>query len=335
MDESSAYRRAGVDLDAASESLSAIEEAVTSTYDENVMAGLGAFGGLYALRDLPEGPILVASTDGVGTKTKVATATGRLDGLGEDLVNHCVNDILVQGARPLFFLDYIASSRLVPEQVAAVVASAARACRAAGVPLLGGETAEMPGVYEEGELDLVGTIVGLVARDRLVDGESVRPGDAILALASDGLHTNGFSLARAVLTGSFGERLGDSTVAEILLRPHRSYLAAVTPLLERPGLVKGMVHVTGGGLPGNLPRVLPSGQGARIETGSWPVPEIFELIASRGEVSQAEMHRVFNMGAGYLLIVDPDEVPAARELCPETLYRIGEVTEGSGVVLAR
>ena len=333
MDENSAYRRAGVDLDAAEQSLTSIEEAVKSTYDDNVIAGLGAFGGLYALTDLPERPVLVASTDGVGTKTKVATATGRLEHLGEDLVNHCINDILVQGAKPLFFLDYIASSRLRPEQVEAVVSSAASACRAAGIPLLGGETAEMPGVYEEGELDLVGTIVGLVARDRLVDGSSLEQGDVILALASHGLHTNGFSLARAVLTGSFGEKLGESTVGEELLRPHRSYLLAVAPLLEKPGLIKGMVHVTGGGIPGNLPRVLPAGLGAEVEMGSWPVPAIFGLIAERGEVTPREMHRVFNMGAGYLLIVSAEDEERLRDAIGEEIWTIGRVTDGPGVRL--
>jgi phosphoribosylformylglycinamidine cyclo-ligase len=328
MDDAPAYRNAGVDLDAADDALAAIREAVTSTYDERVLAGLGSFGGLYALDDLPARPVLVASTDGVGTKTRVATAVGRLDGLGEDLVNHCVNDILVQGARPLFFLDYIASSRLRSEQVGAVVGSAARACREAGIPLLGGETAEMPGVYVEGELDLVGTIVGLVARDRLVDGSAVRPGDRILALPSSGLHTNGFSLARAVLSDRYDQRLQDGTVAQALLVPHRSYLWAVEPLLAVPGLLHGMAHITGGGIPGNLPRVLPQGTGARIELGSWPVPEIFGLIAELGGVGTFEMHRVFNMGAGYLLLVAADRVDQVRERCPEPLWLIGTVTEG-------
>jgi phosphoribosylformylglycinamidine cyclo-ligase len=333
MDEASAYRNAGVDLDAADDALAGIREAVTATYNDRVLAGLGSFGGLYALTDLPERPVLVASTDGVGTKTKVATAVSQLGGLGEDLVNHCLNDILVQGARPLFFLDYIASSRLQPSEVSMVVGSAARACQAAGIPLLGGETAEMPGVYAEGELDLVGTIIGLVARDRLVTGDAIRPGDRVMALASAGLHTNGFSLARKVLADRYNQSFGSGTVAQALLAPHRSYLAPVEPLLAEPGLVRGMAHVTGGGIPGNLPRVLPQGVGARIELGTWPVPPIFDLIAEAGGVSDAEMHRVFNMGAGYLLVVAPADVERARERCHEPLWLVGTITEGSGVEL--
>jgi phosphoribosylformylglycinamidine cyclo-ligase len=333
MDEASAYRNAGVDLDAADDALAGIREAVTATYNDRVLAGLGSFGGLYALGDLPERPVLVASTDGVGTKTKVATAVSQLGGLGEDLVNHCLNDILVQGARPLFFLDYIASSRLRAAEVSAVVGSAARACQAAGIPLLGGETAEMPGVYAEGELDLVGTIIGLVARDRLVTGDAIRPGDRIMALASAGLHTNGFSLARKVLADRYAQPLGSGTVAHSLLTPHRSYLAPIEPLLAESGLVRGMAHVTGGGIPGNLPRILPEGIGARVELGTWPVPPIFDLIAELGGVSEAEMHRVFNMGAGYLVVVAPEDVGRARERCPEPLWVVGIATEGSGVEL--
>lgn len=333
MDEARAYRDAGVDLDTAEESLDAIRDAVTSTYDDRVLAGIGSFGGLFALDDLPDQPVLVASTDGVGTKTRVATALGKLDGLGVDLVNHCVNDILVQGARPLFFLDYIASSKLRSEQVAAVVAGAARACREAGMPLLGGETAEMPGVYAEGELDLVGTVVGVAGRDRLIDGSAIRPGDRILALASSGLHTNGFSLARKVLAEDYSESLGGATVGDALLAPHRSYLAAVEPMLAEPGLIRGAVHVTGGGIPGNLPRVLPAGTGARIELGSWPEPPVFQLIAERGKVGVGEMHRVFNMGAGFLLIVAPEAVERVRDLCPEPTWLVGTVTEGTTVEL--
>jgi phosphoribosylformylglycinamidine cyclo-ligase len=223
---------------------------------------------------------------------------------------------------------------LSPEQVVTVVESAARACRQAGAPLLGGETAEMPGVYAEGELDLVGTIVGLVGRDRLVDGSRVRAGDVILSLESNGLHTNGFSLARRVLSDSYSRSFQGGTVADALLVPHRSYLAAVSPLLAEPGLVHGMAHITGGGIPGNLPRVLPAGLGARIELGSWPVPPIFELIAKEGRVSPGEMQRVFNMGAGYLLIVAAEDVELANERCSEPLWLVGTVVEGSSVELA-
>lgn len=334
MDEASAYRDSGVDLSAANNASEAIRDAVTSTYNDSVLAGIGSFGGLFALSQLPADPVLVASTDGVGTKTKVATALGRLEALGADLVNHCVNDVLVQGARPLFFLDYIASSKLEPQQVATVVAGAARACREAGAPLLGGETAEMPGVYQEGELDLVGTLIGLVDRGRIVDGSAVSRGDKILALASSGLHTNGFSLARKILEGAYHQPLGNATVGDALLEPHRSYLAALSPLLAEPRLVRGMAHITGGGIPGNLPRVLPDGLGARIQYGSWPVPPIFELLSEAGGVGLAEMHTVFNMGAGFLVIVAAAEVAQARELCPEPLWEVGTVTDGEGVVLA-
>lgn len=332
MDSSRAYRDAGVDLDAADAAVEGFREAVAATYDERVLAGVGAFGGLFAPRELPAEPVLVASTDGVGTKTMVATACGRLGGLGFDIVNHCVNDILVQGAEPLFFLDYVASARLDPEVVGEVVRSAAEACRAVGIPLLGGETAEMPGVYQPGELDVVGTVVGLVDRAGIIDGSAIREGDRVLALASGGLQTNGFSLARQVLDGSFDEPFGGGTVGEALLVPHRSYLAAVRPLL-REGLVRGMAHVTGGGIPGNLARVLPEGLGAAVRPGSWPVPPIFELIRERGGVSQAEMHRVFNMGAGFLLVVAANRVADARRLCQEELFEVGEITRGAGVTL--
>ena len=333
----SSYQAAGVDLSAAAETLDGIRQAVTSTYDDRVLAGLGAFGGLFELRDLPDRPVLVASTDGVGTKTMVAAQLDRVDGLGQDIVNHCLNDILVQGAKPLFFLDYIASSRLSPSLIARVVAGAAAACREAGIPLLGGETAEMPGVYRSGELDLVGTIIGLVDRDAIVDGSAIREGDVVVALESGGPQTNGFSLARAALDGRYGDPLDPAdasggTVADALLVPHRQYGSAVWPLLEA-GLVHGMAHITGGGIPGNLVRVLPEGLAARIELGSWPVPRIFTLIQERGEVSDLEMYDVFNMGAGFLVVLPEAALEQARELAGEPLHVIGRITAGSGVEL--
>jgi phosphoribosylformylglycinamidine cyclo-ligase len=330
--KSSAYKAAGVNLDAADDTIDLIREAVGSTYDERVLAGIGAFGGLFALTDLPASPVLVASTDGVGTKTVVAAAVGRYEGLGFDIVNHCINDILVQGARPLFFLDYIASSRLDPELVARVVMSAAEACRAAGIALLGGETAEMPGVYQRGELDLVGTIIGIMDRSRIIDGSRIRAGDVIVALESGGLQTNGFSLARAILGDAYNQPFGNGTVADALLVPHRSYLAAVTPLLDA-GLVHGMAHITGGGIPGNLSRILPEGLGARLEADSWPVPEIFRLIQQKGQVTSREMHRVFNMGAGFMIVLPEEHLEQARELAGEKLHLIGVIEEGSGVSL--
>lgn len=331
----SSYQAAGVDLDAAEKTLDGIRQAVISTYDDRVLAGLGAFGGLFELRNMPDRPVLVASTDGVGTKTIVATQLDRVEGLGQDIVNHCLNDILVQGAMPLFFLDYIASSRLSPELIARVVRGAAEACRAAGMPLLGGETAEMPGVYRSGELDLVGTIVGIVGRDQIIDGSRIREGDVVVALQSGGLQTNGFSLARAALDGGYLEPVvaaepDGPSVADALLVPHRSYGPAVRPLLDA-GLIHGMAHITGGGIPGNLVRVLPEGLKARIDSGSWPVPPIFSLIQERGEVSSREMFDVFNMGAGFLLVMAESDLEQARGLAGEPLHQIGRITSGSGV----
>lgn len=331
----SSYKAAGVDLSAAADALSGIRQAVTSTYDDRVLGGLGAFGGMFELRDLPDQPVLVASTDGVGTKTMVAAQLDRVEGLGQDIVNHCLNDILVHGARPLFFLDYIASSRLSPELIARVVTGAAEACRAAGMPLLGGETAEMPGVYRTGELDLVGTIIGIVGKNEIIDGSAIRDGDVVVALESGGLQTNGFSLARAALDGRFEDPLDaaqpdGSTIGDALLVPHRSFAGAVRPMLDA-GLVHGMAHITGGGIPGNLSRVLPKGLKATLETGSWPVPAIFTEIQRQGEVSDREMLDVFNMGAGYLLVLAEADLAAARDAAGETLHVIGRIQPGSGV----
>jgi len=326
------YRAAGVDLGAGDETMARIKGAVTASYTPQVLAGLGAFGGLFdasALKGM-DAPVLVASTDGVGTKTKVAAALGRFDTLGQDLVNHCVNDILVQGAQPLFFLDYVASARLEPASAATLIGGVAAGCQAHGIPLLGGETAELPGVYEAGEFDLVGTLVGVAERSRLVTGGAVQAGDHILGLPSGGLQTNGFSLARHVLSARYTDPLGDTTVGEALLAPHRSFLAAVTPLLEA-GLVRGMAHITGGGLPGNLPRVLPDGLGAEITPG-WPVPTIFRLIEQAGGISSDEMYRVFNMGVGFVVIVSPEDAAEVHRLCPEA-FAVGTVVSSAGVRL--
>lgn len=330
MSESSRYRDAGVDLDAADAALEGIRSAVASTYTPSVVRGLGAFGGLFRADALPERPILVATTDGVGTKTRVAAALGRWRGIGRDLVHHCIDDVLVQGAKPLFFLDYVASSRLDARVVADLVSGMADACRAAGAPLLGGETAEMPGVYADGEVDVVGTLVGVVAEDRLLDGSAVREGDVLLGLASHGMQTNGYSLARHVLDGRFGERLGDGrTIGEHLLDEHRSFLPAVAPLLDA-GRVRGAAHVTGGGIAGNLPRVLPDGLGATVD-GRWPEPEIFARIRDLGGVAEEEMRRVFNLGIGFLLVVRPEDTERAAALCPEPLLRLGRIERGDGV----
>jgi len=325
------YREAGVNLASADDALARVKELVASTYTPRVLKGLGAFGGLFELPQGLERPVLVASTDGVGTKTMIAMRQGAFAGIGRDLVNHCVNDILVQGARPLFFLDYVASSRLEPAVTAAVVEGVAEACRANGAALLGGEMAEMPGVYREGELDVVGTVVGIVERRAVLDGSAVREGDVLLGLASGGLQTNGFSLARRVLADALDAPFAGGTVADALLAPHRSFLAAVSPLLAEPGLVHAMAHITGGGLPGNLPRSLPDGLGAVVERASWQQPAIFGLLRERGTIDEDEMAHVFNLGVGFVLVVPPDRVEQARSLCTDTLVPIGRVERGSGV----
>jgi len=335
--EGRAYERAGVDLEAAARTLDLITREVESTYTPGVLRGLGAFGGLFELPPGLERPVLVASTDGVGTKTvlarRYAGEPGVLEGIGRDLVNHCVNDVLVQGATPLFFLDYVAGERLEPEVTARLVSGVASACREAGMALLGGETAEMPGVYREGEFDLAGTIVGVVERGRVVDGSRVAPGDAVLGFPSGGLQTNGFSLARRALEGRLGEALSDGTpVWRALLAEHRSFLSPVRALLER-GLARAMAHVTGGGLPGNLPRSLPAGVGVRLRRGAWDVPEVFGLIAAAGGVSEAEMWDVFNMGLGFVVVVGAADLSEALALAPGALP-VGEVVAGSGVELA-
>ena len=331
----STYRAAGVDLNASDETMAQIKSAVTATYTPNVLAGLGAFGGLFdagALKDM-DAPVLVASTDGVGTKTKVAAALSQNDSsryatLGQDLVNHCVNDLLVQGARPLFFLDYVASGRLEPPLTAALITGVAEGCKAHGIPLLGGETAEMPGVYVEGEFDLVGTLIGVVARSKLITGEQIKEGDIVLGLGSGGLQTNGFSLARHVLEGSYDEPLGDTTIGAALLAPHRSFLTALTPLLDA-GLIRGMAHITGGGLPGNLPRSLPEGLSA-VVTPTWNIPDIFTLIERQGKVDRNEMFSVFNMGVGFVFVVSPEDVKPVCKLVPEA-FNVGEIVKGRGV----
>ncbi len=333
----SAYAAAGVDLHAADDAMRRIRDAVTSTYTPNVLRGLGAFGGLFALPDDVAEPVLVASTDGVGTKTRLAVERGAVRGIGRDLVNHCINDVLVQGARPLFFLDYVASARLDAAVVAEVVAGAAEACRAAGVAILGGETAEMPGVYAPGEIDVVGTLVGIVARAKVLDGTQVRVDDVLLALPSGGLQTNGFSLARFVADGHYHVPLAaldpdaaPTTLGDALLAPHRSFLADVVPLLEAD-LVRSLAHVTGGGLPGNLPRSLPPGLGAVVDPSAWRRPPVFDRLQALGEIDEGEMRQVFNLGVGMVVVVRPQDVAAATALCPTELTVIGRVVEGSGV----
>lgn len=310
------YRDAGVDIEAGSRAVSLFKAAVNATHGPEVLGGIGSFGGLFSLSGLAglREPVLVASTDGVGTKTRVATSLGRYDTIGQDIVNHCVNDILVQGAKPLFFLDYIAAPKLDPEMVAAVVTGCAVACKASGTALLGGETAEMPGVYAPGELDLVGTIVGVVERHKLIDGKAIRPGDRVLALSSSGLHTNGFSLARRVFEGwdlrQHREELG-GTLEEVLLAPHRQYLAEVQALLAAGVDIHGLVHLTGGGFIDNPPRVLHGDVAFRIFPNSWEIPPIFQLIQREGRVANREMAHALNLGLGMLIVVPAEQGDAA------------------------
>ena len=333
------YRDAGVDIDAQDEALARIRGLLKATRTPGVLADLGAFGGMFApdLAGLRK-PVLVASCDGVGTKLKVAFAAGIHDTVGRDLVNHCVNDILVQGARPLFFLDYVATGRLEPGILASVVEGIARGCRENGCALLGGETAEMPGFYQDGEYDVAGFIVGMVDRPRVLDGGRVTPGDALVGLESAGLHTNGYSLARKIFfevlrlgVGARVDALG-GTVAEVLLAEHRSYLRALDRPL-REGWVHALAHVTGGGLTDNVPRILPAGTAARIDRGSWEVPPLFRFLGESGGVSEPEMYRTFNMGIGMVVIVPPDrlrDLDALLDAMGERHHVIGEIVEGDG-----
>ena len=330
--DSSRYRDAGVDLEAADAALERIRADVASTANEHVLAQVGAFGGLFALPQV-ERPVLVASTDGVGTKTRVAAALGGWRGIGRDLVHHCINDIAVQGARPLFFLDYLAASELDPDVVGDLVGGIAEACRAHGVALLGGETAEMPGVYVPGEVDVVGTIVGLVARDAIVDGAAIEPGDVLLGLPSGGLQTNGLSLARAVLDGRYDDPAptgsGAATVGQAMLAGHPSFYEPIRRLLDEAD-AHGFAHITGGGIPGNLPRILPAGCGARLDPTAWPEPWIFGRIRELGAVDEDEMRRVFNLGVGMIAVVAPERMRAAQRAVPEAVP-IGRVTAGSAI----
>jgi len=332
------YADAGVDITAGNRAVGMMERDVRSTYGSDVIAGIGAFGGMFDAAGLGDDPVLVASTDGVGTKTKIATAIGRYDTIGHDIVNHCVNDVLVQGARPLFFLDYIATSSLDPLVAATVVSGMATACRLAGCALLGGETAEMPGIYIDDEIDVVGTIVGVVERDQIIDPSRVAAGDIVLAIKSTGLHTNGYSLARHVFehwdlndrVAALGTSLGNA-----LLEPHRSYLADVTRLRETGIPVNALVHITGGGLIENPVRVLPDSLAVRIDLGSWRIPPLFALIRSQGNINDEEMFRTFNMGAGMLVVVPAGNAQDALAALGPDAWAIGEIIsrEDAPVVL--
>ncbi len=339
------YRDAGVDIAAQDETLARAKDAIRSSFTPGVLGDVGLFGGLFDPSKVGcGGQILVASADGVGTKLDVAKRAGIHDTVGRDLVQHCINDILVQGARPLFFMDYVGTGRLDPVVVSDLIRGCAEACRDNGLALLGGETAEMPGLYADGDFDLVGFIVGSVHPDKLLDGSRVRAGQKLLALGSAGLHTNGYSLARKVLFERQGHELGDrpselggASVQEALLAPHRSYLELLWPLLEE-GRIAAMSHITGGGLVDNLPRIL-GGRRAVIDLDSWEVPPLFKYLVEAGRIDRDEAYQVFNMGLGMVLLVDEAEVAAvtsALEAKGEAVHQIGYVDEqGEGVAWAK
>lgn len=330
-----AYAAAGVDVDLGNRVKSGIQALVKGTHGPEVLGRIGGFGGLFRpnFRGMKD-PVLVSSVDGVGTKLKLAFMTGRHDTMGQDLVNHCVNDIAVIGARPLFFLDYIGAEKLEPAVFTQLLKGFAKACKAAGCAIVGGETAQMPGMYQAGEYDLAGTIVGVVDRPKLLDGSRIRPGDVILGMESNGLHTNGYTLARKVLFEQMGLKLTSKldgvkgTLADELLRVHRNYQPALAKIPH--GIIKGLAHITGGGLVDNLPRVLPKTCDAVIKTDSWKVPAIFQHIERGGKVDHAEMYQVFNMGIGMTVVVAPlDALSVAAKLKARV---IGHIERGSGIV---
>jgi phosphoribosylformylglycinamidine cyclo-ligase len=338
------YKQSGVDIDAGNEVVRRIRSLAKRTFTPGVLSEIGSFGGLFSLASAGlTDPVLVASADGVGTKLRVAFLTGVHDTVGRDLVNHCVNDILVQGAVPLFFLDYLATGRLDPDVAVRIVEGLAAACHENGCALLGGETAEMPGFYADGEYDVAGFIVGVVERARVIDGRTISPGDVLIGLPSSGLHTNGYSLARRIAFDVAGLRVNDvvpalgATVGEALLRPHRSYLPVIRPLLAT-GLIKGMAHITGGGLTDNLPRIFPAGTGARIDRSAWRVPPLFEWLQQQGGVPDDDMLRTFNMGIGLIAVcrsADADMlIGKLAEAGEPDAVRIGAIVDGAGVSYA-
>jgi phosphoribosylformylglycinamidine cyclo-ligase len=326
------YQSAGVDIDEASRAVDAIKPLAKSTFTSNVLTGIGSFGACFALPKMRQ-PVLISSVDGVGTKLKIAFATGRHDTIGEDLVNHCVNDIAVQGATPLFFLDYLAVGKLDARIAAAIISGIARGCRANKCALIGGETAEMPGLYAAGEYDLAGSIVGAAEKSKLITGAQIRAGDQLLGLPSSGLHTNGYSLARKLLF-EVARLAPDSplqdaglSVAEELLKVHRSYLKPIQTL-HKAGLLHGAAHITGGGITDNTPRVLPKGLAAVIDPSSWRIPPIFELLRKLGNLDPADYRRTFNLGIGMILVVPKagfTEAERALKKLREPYYHLGHI----------
>jgi phosphoribosylformylglycinamidine cyclo-ligase len=336
------YRQSDVDIESGETAVRRIKSIARATFTPGVLSEIGAFGGMFRFpASKYSDPILISSADGVGTKLKVAFLAGIHDTVGADLVNHCVNDILVHGAEPLFFLDYLATGRLDPEVAALIVGGMGRACGENGCALIGGETAEMPGFYGDGEYDLAGFIVGVVEKDRLIDGRGITVGDRLIGLPSTGLHTNGYSLARRIVFETLGLKVesflpdvGD-TVAGALLRTHRSYLSCMRPLLQRR-LVKGTAHITGGGIPGNLSRILVEGTSARVLRESWTVPALFSFLQAAGGVPRDEMFRAFNMGIGLIVVCAPDQTDLALGMLKdegEEPSLIGEITSGNRSVV--
>ena len=333
------YRDAGVDIEAGESLVERIKPLVQKTQRPECLGNIGGFGGLFELPiDRYRQPVLVSGTDGVGTKLKLAVILDRHDTIGIDLVAMCVNDVLVLGAEPLYFLDYFATGRLSPEHAQSVIAGIASGCETAGAALIGGETAEMPGMYSPGDYDLAGFCVGVVEKDQIIDGSHIRAGDQVLGLASSGLHSNGYSLARAVLERSnatLDQPIGETTLGEALLAPTRIYVRPILALLKAVP-IHGIAHITGGGLPGNIPRILPDNCDCRIDATAWPRPEIFQWLQSEGSIDDTEMLRTFNCGIGLVIIVPSDTAAQAHEMLEasgETVYRLGEVqTGGRGIV---
>ncbi len=333
------YGSAGVDIDASNSAKKRIRKLVESTFTKGVVGGFGGFGGMFRMPPNLVKPVLVSSADGVGTKIKVAIEARRHDTIGRDLVNHCVNDVLVQGAVPLFFLDYVAFGKLEPAVAEAVVAGVAAGCRENGCALIGGETAEMPGLYTPPDYDLAGFIVGYVEENRILGSHAVQPDDVLIGLPSSGLHTNGYSLARKIISERLKLRMGDAfpggggTVADVLLAEHRSYLTALKPVLDR---VHAMAHITGGGLPENLDRALPPSLDAVIDVASWDIPNVFRVLQGAGSVEPAEMYRTFNMGVGMVVICAPSDEKSVLSAAAEAGlagWKIGSLKPGSGAVI--
>ena len=338
-EKNSSYESAGVSIERGERAVDLMRSAIEKTHGPEVIGGSGGFAGLYALAGMQD-PVLASTIDGIGTKVLVAREVGHYDSLGADIVNHCANDVLATGARPLFFLDYVGTGRLDPGAVAALVRGAAEACQRLGISIIGGETAEMPGLYGEGDFDVVGVCTGACERGEIVTGEGARPGDAVIGLASSGLHTNGYTLARKVVEDaglSFDDAPGplDRTIGDAYLEPHRPYVEEIRALRGDIG-IRGMAHITGGGLEGNLPRAL-GGLGADLEPGAWTEPPVFGLIRALGNVHEEEMRRVFNLGVGFCAVVAPEDAERAVDTLGTSgreAWRIGTVSEGPGVRFA-